>query len=211
MAPKNKFTRDQMIDAALRVVRGRGYAALTAQSMAEQLGTSTRPIFTCFETMEKVRREVCLAAERCYRGYEAQGLQETIAFLGYGRAYIRFAKEEPELYRLLFLSAEGNAVSKMRSSRTYVLPLLMRIYGLSEREAERYFRDTWLIVHSLGTLIVNGGCPYTDAEIERILTGASLAFCKAVKEVPGFATDEYDRDAVFRALTGKESPEAGNT
>ena len=51
MAPKNKFTKEEMTEAAVQVVRQKGYGALTAQSIAEVLGTSTRPVFTCFETM----------------------------------------------------------------------------------------------------------------------------------------------------------------
>ena len=71
------------------------------------------------------------------------------------------------------------------------------------RSIDVYFRDLWLVVHSLATLIVTGGCPYSDREIGSILTGFSLSICKAIKEVPGFAAGTFDRDAVFRALVGK--------
>ena len=59
------------------------------------------------------------------------------------------------------------------------------------------------MVHSLATLIVTGGCPYTDREIGQILTGFSLSICKSIKEVPGFAAGTFDRDAAFRALLGE--------
>ena len=52
MAPKNKFTREEMVNAALQVVRGKGIDALTAKALAEELGTSTQPVFTCFATMQ---------------------------------------------------------------------------------------------------------------------------------------------------------------
>ena len=41
MAPKNKFTREEMVEAALRVVRKKGIDALTAKALAEELGTDT--------------------------------------------------------------------------------------------------------------------------------------------------------------------------
>ena len=59
------------------------------------------------------------------------------------------------------------------------------------------------MVHSLATLVVTGGCPYSDEEMERILTGFSVGLCKSIKEIPGFAEDHYDRDAVFRELVKK--------
>ena len=53
---KNKFTKEQMITAALDLVRREGTAALTARSLAEALGTSTQPVFTCFTTMDEAKR-----------------------------------------------------------------------------------------------------------------------------------------------------------
>lgn len=203
MAPRNKFTRDEMIGAALRVVRAKGTGALTAKALAEELGTSTQPVFTCFGTMEAVKQEVRAAAERIYDEYAARGLCQPIPFLGFGKQYIRFAREEPELYRLLFLTRtdEGcGALDAMRHSCAVVRPYLESTYHIGAEDAERYFRDLWLAAHSLAALIVTGGCPYSDAEIEQILTGFSVSICKAIREIPGFTAGTFDRDAVFRSL-----------
>ena len=61
----------------------------------------------------------------------------------------------------------------------------------------------WLAAHSISTLIVTGGCPYSDREIGQMLTGFSVSICKAIKEIPGFASGSIDCDAAFRALTDK--------
>ena len=206
MAPKNKFTKEEMVAAALRVVREKGIDGLTAKTMADELGTSTQPVFTCFGSMDGVRQEVYAAALRVYKGYAGAGLQEEIPFLGVGMQYIRFAREEPELYRLLFLtrSKEYSAMASMRHLQEHVRPTLMRIYRITAEEADFYFRDMWLVVHSLATLIVTNDCPYSDEELARLLTGFSVSICKAIKEIPGFAAGTFDRDAVFRALVGGE-------
>ena len=60
------------------------------------------------------------------------------------------------------------------------------------------------MVHSLATLTVTGGCTYSDEEIGQILTGFSVSICKAIKEIPGFVSGTFDRDALFQALVGKE-------
>ncbi|MGN1250008.1 MAG: TetR/AcrR family transcriptional regulator, partial [Candidatus Spyradocola sp.] len=85
-----------------------------------------------------------------------------------------------------------------------VVPIMARIYRISEQDAIVYFRSMWLAVHSLSTLIVTGSCPYTDAQIRQMLTGFSLSTCKAIKEIPGFAAGDYDTDALFRAMTGRD-------
>ena len=188
------------------MVRKKGIDALTAKALAEELGTSTQPVFTCFGTMDALKKEVRAAAERVYDGYAAQGLRQQIPFLGFGKQYIRFAREEPELYRLLFLTKMDEtcqALASMTHSLDLVRPSLEQTYQISARDADRYFRDLWLVVHSLATLIVTGGCPYSDGEIGQILTGFSVSVCKAIKEIPGFTAGTFDRDAVFRSLIGE--------
>ena len=208
MAPKNKFTREEMVAAAVRVVQKLGAAALTAKSLAEELGTSTQPVFTCFGTMDAAKAEVYAAAERMFDKYLTAGLKEKIPFFGFGTQYIRFAREEPELYRILFLirenEQENGAFSVMRHMQALVRPSLTEIYHISEQEADRYFRDLWLVVHSLATLIVTGDCPYSDREIGQILTGFSVSICKAIKEIPGFTEGTFNKDAIFRGIIQEE-------
>ncbi len=205
MAPKNKFTKEEMVEAALRVVRARGIGGLTAKTMADELGTSTQPVFTAFGSMDGIKREVYAAAIDVYDHYADAGLREEIPFLGVGRQYIRFAREEPELYRLLFLtqSREYGAMQAMQHLQELVRPTLMAVYHITAGEADVYFRDLWLVAHSLSTLIVTGDCPYSDRELGQILTGFSVSICKAIKEIPGFAAGTFDRDAAFRALVEK--------
>ena len=200
MAPRNKFTREEMIMGALNVVRKRGSASLTARAVAEELGVSTQPIFTCFGTMDELKSEVRDAAEGIYKSYVAEGLKNRVPFFGFGMQYMRFAKEESELYRLLFLTGNGGAIEAMESSKELILDSLMEFYKMNHDEAERFYRDMWLIVNSLAALVVTGSCPYDDEMIGKILTGFSIGIVKAIKEVPGFVDGSFDRDAVFRSV-----------
>lgn len=204
MAPKNKFSKEKMVEAALQVVRDKGIDGLTAKTLADELGTSTQPVFTAFGSMDAVRQEVYAAAVRVYDDYADAGLKEKVPFLGVGMQYIRFAREEPELYRFLFLTRaqdqKYSAMMSMRHLQELVRPTLMNVYHITAEEADLYFRDLWFVVHSLSTLIVTGDCPYSDLKIGQILTGVSVSIYKSIKEIPGFAAGAFDRDAVFRAL-----------
>ena len=207
MAPKNKFTKKEMIEAAMHVVRDKGIDGLTAKTMAGVLGTSTQPVFTAFGSMDIVKQEVYASAVRVHDSYTEAGLKEKIPFFGVGMQYIRFAREEPELYRLLFLTKtqdqEYSAMRSMQHLQELVRPTLVNIYHITAEEADLYFRDLWFVVHSLSTLVVNDDCPYSDQEIGQILTGFSISICKSIKEIPGFAAGTFDRDAEFRALVSK--------
>lgn len=207
MAPKNKFTREEMIEAAVCVVRRKGIDALTAKELAAELGVSTQPVFTCFHTIEEAKQEVRSAAEKLYDSYLAVGLCMPIPFFAVGMQYIRFAKEEPELYRLLFLTAhkegERSVMDALRNSQELVRESLQQTYQIDAATADRYFRDMWLVVHGLATLVVTGGCPYSEEEMGEILTGFSVSLYKAIKEIPGFVENHFDRDAIFQELVKK--------
>ena len=54
MPPKAKFTKDDIIQAGLDIVKENGMDALTARALGSKLGSSSRPIFTVFQNMEEV-------------------------------------------------------------------------------------------------------------------------------------------------------------
>ena len=207
MPPKVKYQKDEIINAAVGIVRDRGISALTARELAASLGVSTRPIFTYFDTMEQLKAEVYAYAKELYRGYILHGLEAPIPNLGVGQQYLRFAKNEPELYKYLFLSppdgVKGGAVEVLRMSQELVRDSIMHTYNMDADTADKYFRDLWLVAYSFTTLIVTGECPYTDDEISGIFTEFSLSICKAYKEIPGLPKGDFDKDAIFRELVGK--------
>ncbi len=208
MPPSVKSTKEEIVNAALQVVREKGTAALTTRQIAAVLGVSTRPIFTYFQNMQQVQEAVRQAAQALYHSYIKKGLEQVHPFIGLGEQYIRFATQEPELYRLLFLplapGSENKAMEEMERTQNLVLEFLQQIYQLDEAAAKRFFRDVWLVAHSLAALIVTNCCPYSPEEIRQILTSVSLSVCKACKEIPEFVTNHLDRDTLFRSIIEKE-------
>ena len=208
MPPSVKFTKEELVNAALQVVREKGTAALTTRQIAAVLGVSTRPIFTYFQNMQQVQEAGRQAAQALYHSYIKKGLEQVHPFIGLGEQYIRFATQEPELYRLLFLplapGSENKAMEEMERTQNLVLEFLQQIYQLDEAAAKRFFRDVWLVAHSLAALIVTNCCPYSPEEIRQILTSVSLSVCKACKEIPEFVTNHLDKDTLFRSIIEKE-------
>ena len=207
MPPKVKFQKEDIIKAALNVTRKNGIDAVTAREVAREIQVSVGPIFTWFDKMDDLKAEVYDLAKVLYRDYIENGLKEPIPFLGIWHQYMAFARNEPELYRLLFLSrpdnVSGGAVDALRFSQDMARESLMRIYNMDAFTADCFFRDIWLVAYSFATLIVTGDCPYTDEEMFAVGAEISLSVCKAYKEVPGLPEGKYDKDAVFRELVKK--------
>ncbi len=200
MPPKFKFKREEIVEAAVNLTRRGGVDAVTARGIAGELGVSTQPIFTCFKNMEEAKEEVRIYAEKLCHNYLEKGVEASIPFFGFGMAYIRFAKEESELYKMLFINPdkEGESMLDTLSGiRSIVINSIEKTYRFNEKESKRLFRDLWLAAHSIATLCVGGICPFSDEEIAKILTGFSVSICKSIKEIKGFVDDSFDRDEVF--------------
>ncbi len=207
MPPKVKFQKEEIILAAVEITREKGFDALTARELAAGLGVSTRPIFTYFETMDDLRKEVYAYARQRYQEAIERGLAGPIPNLGVGQEFIQFARKERELFRLLFLrkpdGTVGGAMESLRLCQELVRPSVMKIYHMNAETADHYFRNLWLMAFSLATLIVTDDCPYSDQQISAVLTEVSLSLCKAFKEIPGLPEGQFDRDAIFTELVKK--------
>ena len=200
MPPKFKFKREEIVEAAVNLTRRGGVDAVTARGIAKELGVSTQPIFTCFKNMEEAKEEVRIYAEKLCHNYLEKGVEASIPFFGFGMAYIRFAKEESELYKMLFINPDKKGESMLDTLsgiRLIVINSIEKTYRFNEKESKRLFRDLWLVAHSISTLCVGGICPYSDEEIAKILTSFSVSICKSIKEIKGFVDDNFDRDGVF--------------
>lgn len=177
MPPKFKFTKDEIINAALNVTRNNGISGLTARALAAELGCSVKPIFGLFKNMEEVQQEVLTASNLLYQNY----LREDMAkgkyppYKASGMAYIRFAKEERELFRLLFMRDRSN--EKIEENKEEIKPLMQLIQqnlGISEDDAYLFHLEMWLYVHGIATMIATSYLDWDDEFISKVLTDAYM-------------------------------------
>ena len=103
MPPRAKYTREEITEIALGIVAESGAESLNARSLAEAMGTSTRPIFTAFRNMEELESAVRESAMKVFGQYAEKETPDMPAFKQVGIQMITFAKEKPKLFRLLFM------------------------------------------------------------------------------------------------------------
>ncbi len=162
MPPKNIFTKDQIIASGLDLVRTGGMQALTARSLAQALGTSTKPIFGLFDNMQQVQKAVLAAANDCYRRCIADRMAASTAlpYKASGLAYIQFAREERALFQLLFMRNRSmEAIGEDRDAVRPLLALLQQNLGMDEDTAYRFHLEMWIFVHGFATMSPPTICP----------------------------------------------------
>lgn len=175
MPPKAKVGKENVTAAALEVVRSRGADALNARAVAAALGTSTQPIFSHYKTMEELKQDVILAANALYQTYLRQDMEagEYPVYKASGMAYIRFAREERELFKLLFM--RDRSEEKITEDHEEIRPILDIIktnMGLTEQDAFQFHLEMWIYVHGIATMMATS---YLELEwdfISKLLTDA---------------------------------------
>ena len=105
MPPSSKIKRENILAAAVELTRQSGAAALNARALAQYLGCSTQPIFSNYGSMEALKVEVIRYAGETYGRFVAEDMAsgKYPPYKASGMAYIRFAAEERELFKLLFM------------------------------------------------------------------------------------------------------------
>ena len=176
MPPKAKFTKEQITKAALGVVSEKGAQALTAKELGAALGTSTTPIFTVFNSMQEVQDAVMLAAMERFEEYAHKAAHLGPVFKQVGMQMILFAKEEPKLYQLIFMSSISEAqtfddiYAHLGSVADECLDVLQKDYDLSKENAKTLFEHVWIHTFGIGALCATGVCDFSHEQIAEMLT-----------------------------------------
>ena len=187
MPPKAKFTKEQITKAALCVVSEKGAQALTAKELGAALGTSTTPIFTVFNSMQEVQDAVMLAAMERFEEYAHKAAHLGPVFKQIGMQMILFAKEEPKLYQLIFMTSISKAqtfddiYAHLGSVADECLDVLQKDYDLSKDNAKTLFEHVWIHTFGIGALCATGMCDFSHEQIAQMLTQDFTAMMMLMK------------------------------
>ena len=155
MPPKVQITKEDIVNTALCLIRTSGEHAINARAVAAALNCSTQPIFSNFATMEELQKAVILAAYELYVDFlkkesESGKYPEYKAF---GMAYIRFAMEEKELFKLLFMRDRTGEDLSPSSDFEKSVEIIMKANNISREKAMLIHLETWTCVHGIGVMI----------------------------------------------------------
>lgn len=184
MPPKPKFTREQVISAALEIAAERGIESLTSRELGTALGSSARPIFTLFRNMEELYAEVRTAAIRLFEETAYKADDSLPPFKRVGMSMIRFATERPKLFGLLYMTGNGEKTDfddmflYLGSIAQFCIETIERDYELDEEKAKELFRHLWIFTYGVGALIATGACSFTESEASHMLSREFLAYIK---------------------------------
>ncbi len=166
MPPKPKFSSESVIEAAFSIVRREGWTALSARSIAKELGASTGPIYAYLSSMTDIEEAVVERALDLYARY-LTAVQTGDAWIDSGIGYVRFALEEQQLFRCLndekHTPMQRKLAKKVWERLSLDLAHHPMFKGLDDDLTVRIRQARWMLVHGLASLI-NMGWFHMDAQ-----------------------------------------------
>lgn len=182
MPPQVRYGKDAILRAAFDITRKKGSGALNARAIAKALGCSTQPLFRVFGGMEDIQREMLRMAGECFNSYIRRSAElDERPYKGTGMAYILFAKEEPELFKLLFMrdrTREDADTTDEDESLDYVLQVLQQATHLNRDQALRFHQSLWIYTHGLAVMVATHYISYDHDFISRLLSDQFHAMSK---------------------------------
>lgn len=182
MPPKVKITKNDIINAAIDIIRN-GCEDLNARSIAAALSCSTQPIFSNFNTMEELWGAVINEVYRIYLRFIDNEVksEKYPRYKSFGVGYIRFAKEEKELFKLLFMRNRDNEELTYSKDFEESVEIIMKANGFSREKAELVHLEMWTCVHGIGTMLATSFVNLDWETISKITSDVYLGVIERAK------------------------------
>ena len=159
MAPKFKFTKEEVLAVTIDFIRENGIEALTARELAKKLESSTKVIFSLFSNMKNLEDEAKFAAENIFSEKVNLAL-----------------KDDPKLFQWLFMEKgiEVESFKDFLPMRDYeyksVIESIDEEYKISIENSKKLYEHLFIYSHGIATLTVTGIHNFTPTEIIEYMT-----------------------------------------
>lgn len=174
MPPKAKVSKEDILNACISLVRKNGENAFKAREIAKELNCSTQPIFSNFKSMEELKAEALRYATKVYNAYQEKLLKsgKYPDYKALGMGYIMFAKEQSELFKLLFMRDRryDKSADLIDSDFENAITTVMKSTGLNRDDASIFHFEMWAFTHGIAAILATSFLEFDYDVIDKMLT-----------------------------------------
>lgn len=177
--------RAALVGEALKLLEKRDFEQLSLREVARKVGVSATAVYRHFPSKEDLLKALAekglemLAEQQQWAAAKAKG---PAAFAQTGRAYVRFALANPNLFRLIFIHTPGRLRPDRESPEGSPARLLRGYVAHAlgpQATTEQVFvaaLQAWSLVHGLSMLILDEQVERKAAEamIDKVISNAGL-------------------------------------
>lgn len=167
MPASRKINKDDIIKVCLEIVRKDGINGVNARRVAKELNCSTQPIFYLYKNMDEIKNDLYKEISNVYFNYI---LNDSNTYKDTGLKYIKFAKDEPNFFKILFNGDNGSLdFVDYNKSNSKVYEIISMQTGLSIENAKLFNFRMWFYVNGIANLVANKTCDFSDDELNELL------------------------------------------
>ncbi|MCQ2298989.1 MAG: hypothetical protein MJZ81_02540 [Bacteroidales bacterium] len=174
------FTKEEFVQKSFEFVQKNGIEALSARDLGAYMGTSSRPIFSFFNSMDELKEAINQKAREYFCDYVKDSVEYFPAFKEFGRRIITFAREEHNLFMLLFLSENPYKPKEIPTLQS-ILESMEKEYEITKEECQTLFEQNWIFICGLITICHRSSFPLSEEEINQRMTRQFMANLLLIK------------------------------
>lgn len=170
-----RITKNMILDTAFDIARSGGLEDVSNREIASRLGCSIRPIYYQFKNTDELKGELYAKIEKYFYTYLMDNMRDDIpSYKQVGINYIRFAREESHLFRILFMSETNllpmGFVTKDEDDFRKLAKFIKFSTKLSDDDIKTFHVRMWLFAHGIASLVASNTVVFSDTQIEKLLS-----------------------------------------
>lgn len=174
MPPIPKIKKEDVIKAALSIVKEQGIAQINARSIAVLLCCSTKPLFRLYLNMKDLKDDLYKEIDKIYDAFIKERLDKNHLLYSQSVAYVQFAREENNLFQAMFLShtLDGISLGDVEDAEwnQKAIQSVMSEKCVDRKSACQIFIDMWLYSCGIAMQIITNDMKISDDEINVLLS-----------------------------------------
>lgn len=170
-----RITKEMILNAAFDITRNEGIEKLSNREIAKKMNCSIRPIYYQFKNSEELYKELYNKINSYFYDFIMKNIVDDIPhYKQIGINYIKFAQEETNLFKVLFMSPARNLpntfVETDKKGFAGVVAAIKLSTHLSDKGIKSFHTKMWIFVHGIATLTVSKSVKFTEEQIRDLLS-----------------------------------------
>ncbi len=170
MLKNAKVKKEDIINTAFEIVKQEGFDGLNVKKVTKILNCSVQPVYYHIGSIDNLKKEVQSKIYETYDNYLSKDLDKDKPYRRLGVNYIKFAKEEPQLFRIMFMTHTPSSLIHDENSYMDILKYVEAATGLDDKKAINYHKHMWIYTHGIACMVAMGIATIKESEIEEMLT-----------------------------------------
>lgn len=167
-----QFKKEDVLNISYKLVEKEGFECLNARRIAKELNSSVHPIFRHFKDMEELKIAVYEKIYAKYQEYMLLGRSREKAYKVMGLSYIKFAKDYPEFFKIIFMQKTNLSAERFimaDNAGDDIIKAGQELTKLDFEEQKQFHIKVWIFTHGIACLVATKTVEFSDEEISNLL------------------------------------------